>query len=413
MVDGTSLKGMLIGVLISTSITGVIQSSGATIGMCYALIDAGVFTQLVQVYPIVLGAHIGTCATAMLGSIGTNIEARRTAVSHLTFNIMNVAMAVAASPFFLWLVPKTSADLTHQTANLHSIVIGVAAFIVLPMSRLHAGLMRIIVPSRKAPPQPSYLNEDLLDRPEQAIYASIRELRRIAQTCHHSLRLNAELFFEQKRKVINEIKLNEKVVNEIKVAMKSYLTSVTHRYLSRRQQILIQHIDRCMVDIERIGDHIDEMCDLSLRRMDIPEALFDEESFKTLFELYEEALDVLKLVIESLDPENKDFQAMAKRILKARDEYMEQSIDTKTMFNHKMAKRIMPPMAGIFYNEYLAVLDRIVKHAKTIALVESQPEFWIKRRKLDRVVDEAPEYEPPPFVDPHDFLDQLQSEDYL
>lgn len=412
-INGSHLGGMLLGVLISTAITGIIQSSGAMIGMCYALISAGVFTELAQVYPIVLGAHIGTCCTAMLGSIGTNIQARRTAVSHLVFNIVNVIMAIVAAPFFFWLVPLTTADLIHQTANLHTLVIGIAALIILPVSHLHARLVTMILRTRKPLPQPSFLDNSLINRPEKAIYAAIRELRRVTQICCQSLRLNAELFFETDRKVVQAVKLNEQIVNEIKLAMKDYVTAMTHRHLSRRQSILIQHVDRCMTDIERIGDHIDELADLSIMRQKIPEALFDVESFERFFSLYESSLGVLKIVIESLDPENKDFQKMAENILKMRDEYMEKSIDIKAMFVRKMAERKMAPIAGIFFSEYQATLDRIVRHSKIIALAESQPEFWIKRKKLDRKVDQAPKYELPPRVDPHDFLDQLQSEDYL
>jgi len=412
-VDGTTLSGMLLGVLISTSITGIIQSSGATIAMCYALIDAGVFTQLPQVYPIVLGAHIGTCATAMLGSIGTNIQARRTAISHLTFNVTNVIGAIITAPLLFHLLPLTAHSLKHQVANMHCIIMLVASIIVLPLSVPFAKLIVLITPSRKPLPQPSFLDPELQARPEEAICASIRELRRVAAIAFASLRLNANLFFASPRKDIQTIKLNEKVINEIKVAMKAYSDKLTNRYLSRRQTFLIQHTTRCMADIERIGDHVDEFCNLSVRRNKTPSTLFDAKSFETLFDLYMSVLDVTKLVIDSLDPDLDDFQGMAKKILDARDTYVEKSINTKALFADKLAERAMTPTAAMFYSEYMAALDRIVKHSKTIALAESQPDFWIKRKKLNRVAGRAPDYGQPSLVNPDDFLDQLQSEEYL
>ena len=72
-----------------------------------------------------------------------------------------------------------------------------------------------------------------------------------------------------------------------------------------------------------------------------------------------------------------------------------------------------PPIVGMFFSEYVGAFDRIVKHAKTIALAEKQPYFWIKRKKLERMAEEAPEYKPPPLSDPHDFLDRLHAEDYM
>jgi len=414
-VDGSTLSGMLLGVLISASITGIIQSSGAAIGMCYALISAGIFTQLQQVYPIVLGAHIGTCATALLGSIGTNIEARRTAISHLVFNISNVIMAIIAAPLFFKLIPLTSTDLIHQTANLHTAVITVAALLVLPFHKKYARFIIFLVPSRKPPPQPSFLADKLLPRPEQAIVAAIQELQRVAGICAQSLRLNADLLFKSERKQIQTIKLNEKIVNEIKTAMRIYIKSLTSRYLSRRQAVLLQHLDRCMCEIERIGDHIDEFCDLSISRNKMmPEALVDAVSFERLFDLYKKALDILYLVIESLNPDKKkNFQEMARRIMEMRDEYRKQSLDTKSEFINKLADHEVAPIAGIYYSQYISALDRIVKHSKTIALAERQPDFWIKRKKLDRVADSVATQTYPQLVDPHDFLDKLQSEEML
>jgi len=411
-VDGSTLPGMLLGVLISTSITGIIQSSGATIGMCYALISAGVFTQLPQVYPIVLGAHIGTCATAMLGSIGTNIEARRTAVSHLLFNILNVIMAVSASRFFFWLIPKTSGDLVHQVANLHTAIMLTASLPILLVPRLYAGLVRLVVPSKKPRPQPSHLDDSLIDTPEQAIAAAIQELRRVSQIAAVSLRTNADLFFRSDPKGIQTVKLNEKIINEIKLSMREYLDRITMRFLTRRQTTLVRHIDRCMVEIERIGDHVDELCDLSVERNNLKDAIFDVESFETMFDLYKEALEVLHLVIQSLDPEVASFHEIANKILRACQEYKDRSMEAEESFKEKMKQQIMSPRTNVLYSQYLAVLDRIVRHAKVVARAESDRHFWIRPDKLERHADSAPQPKRPPLVDPDKFLGRLDPEDY-
>ena len=104
---------------------------------------------------------------------------------------------------------------------------------------------------------------------------------------------------------------------------------------------------------------------------------------------------------------------MAQAILLARDEYVERSINAKANFTERIANHEFPPIVGMFFSEYVGAFDRIVKHAKTIALAEKQPYFWIKRKKLERMAEEAPEYKPPPLSDPHDFLDRLHAEDYM
>ena len=414
-ISGETPRGLVLGILLATALTSIIQSSGATIGMAFALIQAGVLVSVEQTMPIILGAHIGTCATALLGSIGTSISAKRSAYAHLIFNIFNVTLAsLLKGPLVALLVWMSPDNVLRQSANLHTVVMVVAAFLVLPFSAPYARLITRLFRSRKPEPEPSHLDDKLLDYPEQAICASMRELQRVAKICAKSLRLAGQtILFAQTPQDIHAIKLNEQVVNDVKAAMKEYLASLTRRYLSKRQAILIQHLDRCMSDLERIGDHIETICNLSLRRQKVPEAVVDKESFDTAFRLYENALHLFKLVIDSLDPDRENIQEIAQQILQARDRYVQDSLNTRAMFTDKVSQRLITPIGGIFFNEYIAALDRIVKHSKTIALAEKQPQFWIKRTKLEKHVDLAPEPEIQKLVDPKDYLTRLQAEDYL
>jgi phosphate:Na+ symporter len=414
-ISGETTQGLVLGILMATLLTSIIQSSGATIGMAFALVQAGVLTSVEQTMPIILGAHIGTCATALLGSIGTSMSAKRSAYAHLIFNIFNVTLAsLLKGPLVALLVWMSPDNVLRQSANLHTVVMVVAAFLVLPFSAPYARLITRLFRSRKPEPEPSYLDDKLLEYPEQAICASIRELQRVSKICFKSLHLTGQvILFAQTPQDIHAIKLNEQVVNDIKLAMKEYLSGLTRRYLSKRQAILIQHLDRCMIDLERIGDHIETICDLSLRRQKVPEAIVDKESFDALFQLYENALHIFKLVIDSLDPDKENIQQIAAQILQARDDYMQASLNTRAMFTDKVAQRTITPIGGIFFSEYISSLDRIVKHSKSIALAESQPQFWIKHTKLTKHVDMAPEPAIQELVDPKDYLARLQAEDYL
>jgi phosphate:Na+ symporter len=413
-IRGDSLAGTLRGLLISAALTGIWQSSGATVGICFALISAGVFTELHQVFPIVMGARIGTCATALLGSIGTNVEARRSAVAHLAFNILNAGAAVALRPLLLRVVPLSSPDLIRQTANLHTLTMLIGALPLLPFARGYAALMRLLVPSRRPLPEPSHLDPELLRYPEQALAAALREIQRIARLCARSFHLAAHvLLFDFSRLTLRRIKLNETVVDDIKQAMRDYLGALTRHYLSRRQMILIQHLDRCITDIERIGDHIEAIADISLKRRRNPAALVDEGSIARLLNLYKSAEHILQLVIESLDPDLKDFRAAGQAILAARDGYVAASMAAKNTFADAISSHSIPALAAMFYAEYVSSLDRIVRHAKLIALAQKHPDFWIKRSKLERPATPAEDVAPPPLVAPADFLDKLELDDYL
>jgi phosphate:Na+ symporter len=413
-IDGHTLSGRLMGAGLAFALTAIIQSSGATIGMSFALTTAGVFDSLWQVYPIVIGAQIGTCATALLGSIGTSITPRRAAVGNLLTNIFNAVLSLLLAPLWIPLFARTSPDLVRQIANTHTLLMIQNCLVFMPIIPVYSRLLEKIVPSRTPPPELTYLLPEHLDYPEQAICACIHELQRVSRICRSSLVLDGQvMLFAHTSKDIQTIQLNEQAVNEIKLSMKDYLSKLSRRYLSKRQAILIQHVGRCMIDLERIGDHIETICELSLRRQKIPEAIVDPESFEMLFRLYGKSLQAFTIVIESLDPELKDFQETAHRIMKARDDYMQTSLDTRSHFTEQVAQRSMTSIAGIFFSEYIASLDRIVRHSKTIALAEKQPQFWIKHKKLGKHVEMAPETEIQKLVDPQDFLSKLQAENYL
>ncbi len=412
VVDGTHWRGALIGVAIAAGITAVIQSSGATIGMVFALINAGAITSLPGAYPIVIGAGIGTCVTALLGSIGTSIQARRTAVSHLGFNLISVAVGLGISPWIYKWIHLIPGDLVHQAANANMIRMILCALLLLPVAGFYAKIIVWITPSKKPLPEGSFLDDALISHPEQAIVACVRELRRAAVLIKKSMLLHAELFRSVDRKTVRAIVRNEEVINEIKVEMESYLKKLTAHRLSKRQAVMIQHVDRCMSNLERIGDHVDRLREITVRRLSGKPVLFEEELLAEWFTLYGSALKVVRITINSLDPELKKFQKMAQMILEARDEYVKNSLDFRSHYNDRLAGKEgdMSPEAGIYLTKYVDAMDRIVKHSKTIALLEGHSEFWIKHKKLKRAADAAPQYAQPDLVDVTDYLARLQSE---
>lgn len=412
-IDGSTWPGMLYGIAVAAAVTAIIQSSGATIGMCFTLITTGVFTSLEQCLPIVLGAHLGTCATALIGSLGTNMEARRAALLHLLFNVINVALAAVAAPWLIAGINAVGGGLIRQTANLHTAVMVVAALAVLPWTHHAASLLRFLFPSRKQLPESGHLDHSLISLPEQAIRAGILELRRVTRLCLQSLVLNGGLIFERNRGLVRRIRHNESAIDDIKIAFRDYLRDLTGRYLSRRQALIIQHLDRAIAELERIGDHIDALCDISVRRRNQPEAQFTKEGLDDLFEMYQSTENVLRLVIDSLDPDLERFEACAEAILKARDKHVDVSMQARDRFMEKVETHEYSSLVGMYFSEYAAAFDRIVRHSKILALIEKQPEFWIKRKKLMRI---SPEQNPPPPPEKADktaYFERLKLEDYL
>jgi len=287
------------------------------------------------------------------------------------------------------------------------------ALIVLPASRPVAGLLRVLWPSREPPPEPSHLDAELLTKPELALCAAIRELRRMAHLCVRCMDTNGVIMLKGSRAELRRLYADEEVINEVKQAMYRYLGHLTGRYLSRRQTLFMQHLGRCMKDLERIGDHLTALGDISIERLKRPEAIVPEPLFRVWFDLFCAAKQVLAMMEQSLDPDMDDFQGRALSILQARDRYMIMSMDAKAEFAGAAEEKTITPLGGYYLSRYVADLDRLVRHAKSIAFAERQPDFRVKRTKLDRVAQPAGPYSPPPRVDADAYLAQLERADWL
>lgn len=409
-IDGGTMKGMLAGVAIATAFTGIIQSSSATIGIVFALISADVITRLEQAYPIIIGANVGTCVTALLGSIGTSVEARRSAVSHLVFNILSALFGMVTAGLFFRFIPLTSPDLIHQSAHANTIKMVLSVLLILPFIPWHARLVRWLVPARRVPVEASHLEERLLERPEDALVAVLRELQRVARLCLESFQIDAELIIRDNRRQMERVVRNEQAVDEIKPAVRDYLRALTRRYLSRRQAIFMQYLDRVMIHLERIHDHIELVGVLSGQRHAIREARFDRQGLDWLYELYDTTARTLNLMADSLDPGRTEFKTAGLSILGARDEHVQHSHRVLADFTARVAAHEYPPICGVFFMEYVTALDRIVRHCKVIALDEIQPDFRFKPSKFGRVAEPAGAVKLPELVDQQAYLDWVRRE---
>lgn len=404
-INGSTPGGMIRGILLATAVTGIIQSSGAMIGMSFALIQAGVITNLSGVFPILIGANIGTCATALLGSIGAGIEARRSAISHLIFNIFSGALAALAAPLFYRWIPMFGTDLVHQSANANTVKMVLAALMVLPFAPLHAALVRRILPSKKAPPQPSFLDEKLIPAPEQALHAAMRELQRTVDICRQSLQLDRALLDAPDAKAVRMVYQNEKNVDAIKLAFRDYLALITSRFLSRRQAVLVQHLDRCIVEIERIGDHVKVLCRLTAKLRPYEKHRFFQACRRQLEKLYAQIGVILGNLSISLDPEHENYEAFAEKILSARAEYVQKSAAAKDLITGQVGRNNLPPQLGIWLSETVMTLDKIAKHCKAIAGAQKKPFFWLKHNRLDRIAEEYTEQKILAELDAGEYLD--------
>jgi len=381
--DGRTVGGFVLSLLLSVLITAVFQSSGATIGVIFALCGAGVFTELGQAFPLVLGAHVGTCSATLLGAVGTNIDARRSAVAHLLFNVLGTIVASLMSPLYVAIIPGLGGDLMRQVANAHTIVQTVNALLVLPFTPQFTTLVQGLTPSDEKPPEQSHLDESLLVTPERAIAAAMRETRRMATITRRMLVQAMGGLLRQTSQPFATVLKEEAAVDTLKRSINAYLLQIAARKLSTRQSILLQHLMATASELERIGDHIETIVKTTQDKV-AARVWFDEESMRLLVEQYLRVDKLLRLTILSLDPELRAFKQISARMLEERRDFVQWNRSLRARYRKRIVDRQDKPLSGIYYEQYLRSFERIVRHTKVIAQVEQRGTFKVKPQKFGR-----------------------------
>ncbi len=380
-----SWQTVLISLGAAAGFTAIVQSSGATIGILFAFGSAGIVTDLGQVYPMILGAHIGTCATALIGSIGATKEARRGAIAHLLFNLIGAGIGLAVMPLMLKVIPAITSDLHHQIANANTAVVILTVLPLLPLTGPFTWVVRFLTTWGKEPaPSISNLDPELLKEPEKVIEASIHELGRTSRIIMKSLELTGNLLNRNSSRTGATIKQNEKSIDEITRSMTRYLRQAALSDMTDRQAVMMQHINLCMTYLERIGDHIDNMYDLVVELHEQSGNIHVHAARQSVARILHATDYVMEAVIEALNGNELAFEDNGKKILAARKKYKSLSDAEQLDAVRKVASNELSPLAGFILSEFYNEMDRIVRHTKKIASLLRQPEF----KPLDLTLDD-------------------------
>jgi phosphate:Na+ symporter len=246
--------------LFSAFFTAIVQSSAATIGIALALSMQGLIT-IEGAIPLILGANVGTCATAFLASIRASIEAKRVAMAHILFNILGVAIFFPLIPLLKWAVLATSDDIARQIANAHSFFnIGVSV-IFLPFAALLTRMVKKMVPDLEEAEgafRPRYLNPQVLDSPDMAFGLATREAIRMADIAQDMYSKALTVFVKGDDTLLERVEDMDDQLDILDREIKLYLTKISEKVLTEvesKREIAILTLTN---DLENIGDIIDK-----------------------------------------------------------------------------------------------------------------------------------------------------------
>lgn len=320
MIEGA--RNPIAGIIIGLTFTMLIHSSGATAVIVIALAVTGVL-DLRHAIPINLGAQIGTCFTAAIGSIGRGRDGQRVALWHVVHQIMGVAIIY---PFFTiisyngepswiyftkWFTARLfgASDIARQIAMAHSLSAIVNAIVFLPFLVPVKKIMYSVMPSKEEekPFGPRFIDENLISTPSLALEQARKEIVREGEIVILMLKESLDVFDTRDMKLHETVSLMDIRVDILRNAIVSYLAKVGRgEYITEAQSSEEIQLLFITADIEAIGDIVDKNI-LPLARKKIENNLwFSDEGWRDIVGLHIKVTENLMKVVNSLRENNKE-----------------------------------------------------------------------------------------------------------
>ncbi len=349
----------VLGLLIGFGLTFVVQSSSAAIGMLIALASQGLLP-IEAALPILYGDNIGTCTTALLSSIGTNKNAKRAAIMHLTFNVIGslLFMIVLTVPIKHIVLIMDPTDVPRQIANAHTLFNLINVVIQFPFAFLLIKIATWIVPDGNEDEvlkATKYIDDRILETPSIALNSAIKETLHMGNFARESFVESMSALFENKEEHVYKTFEIEKTVNILERSITEYLVKLSNREITELSRIKVDGLFNAVNDIERIGDHADNIAELALDAIE-KRIRFSEDALAELKEMYEYALDAFKLTLESLRELNRE-----KALIVIKYEEKVDHLERVCRKHHidRLNRNECNSEAGIIFNDIISNIERV------------------------------------------------------
>lgn len=358
-------KNPILGVLAGALLTGIIQSSSASVGILQALAVTGQVSYAAAI-PIIMGQNIGTCVTALISSVGTQKNAKRAAVVHLMFNVIGVVVLLTA----FWIVKIVFAPaILDENATMSGIAIAHSLFnilctaMLLPAGGLLEKLAIRIVPDKGGKERPVELEERLLITPSVALGRCRAVAGEMARCAGEALYMALATFENYSPELAESIRENESRCDRYEDELGTYLVRLSAQQLSDAESEEATELLKIIGDFERISDHAVNLLAASeeLRSKGLGFSATAEKELKVLIGAVSEILNTAERAFSE-----KDLAAAAqveplKQVIVALKEQM------RTRHILRMQQGHCSIEAGFVWSDLLTDLERTADHCSNIA----------------------------------------------
>lgn len=364
-----TLKSPIVALLISTVFSGVIQSSAATIGIVQALALSGGITFQMAI-PLVLGANIGTCVTALISAVGTSKSAKRVVVMHFSVNVFGSLLCMIimyAMRAFGATVLNTEITMVG-VAVVHTMFNVITTVILLPIKKYLIKFCEMVVPDGEEKKHTVFLDERLFNNTALAVSECHRLASEMAEHARDSLLRSIELITNYNADTVQALRENEELIDKYEDKLGTYLVRLSNNEASESTSHSIARMLHSIGDFERIGDHALNICKVA-EEIHNKSIRFSSEA-KNEIEIISSAVsEILNMTIDSFI---KDDVEAASHI-----EPLEQVIDR---LNKKLKARHVARLQkgectielGFVFTDLLTNYERVSDHCSNIAVYTMQ-----------------------------------------
>lgn len=361
-------KNPVLGILAGFVITGTIQSSSASIGILIVLASQGLLP-ITAALPVLYGDNIGTCVTSLLSTVGASRNARRAAIMHLCFNVIGTLLfiIVLSKPIVALVTSIDPTNVPRQIANAHTLFNVVNVIVLLPFSSYLVKLATKLVPYTEDEDLENihttkFLDERILETPSIALSNTVDEVIRMASRSTRALDSAydaVKTFSHEKREKTFEY---EKMINTLQLDITNFLFALSNRNLSDLERIKADVLFHIVNDIERVGDHADNIAEIS-QFMEDKKVKFTDDATKELDTLFELASKNFYDSITAL--KTSDFELAATITDREREiNILEQNARNSHMV--RLRSGTCSVEAGIYFLDIISNLERISDHSINI-----------------------------------------------
>lgn len=367
-----SLHNPFMATLVGLALTFVIQSSSVTVSIVLLLAQQELLPLNITLY-IILGCNIGSCGTAMIASLAGKKEAKRAALIHFWFNVIGTVLLYlllfVAEKQVMDLIWVFSGDKGRFVANAHTMIKIFQVIVLFPFSSLIVKLACWCVPGEdrkvgyRESYQLKYIGDKVVFNPATAVVGVIKELDRMASLASENLNRAMNALITLDEEDIEEVYEVEKNINFLNHAITDYLVKINQTTLPIEDLKSLGALFHVVNDIERIGDHAENVADAARQRKESGMS-FSKEAQKELGEM----LDMVNRIIEySIASFVKGDESHIKDVISLEDAVDEKEKKLQKMHVQRLTRGECTPEAGMIFSDIVSGLERVADHATNIA----------------------------------------------